>query len=231
LINNGKKWRRFDLEPEKPLRLYGYWRSSASWRVRWALNLKEISFEYVPVNLLKGENSTPDFLRKNPAGAVPVLDLGDGRTITESLAIIEWIEEVFSLKGPSLFPGTAYERARVRQLSELVNSGISPLQIPKVQKRVSSDPLLKNEWAQSWIKEGLIVFDKLSRDIRKTFSVGDQLSTADICLIPQIYNAIRYEIDVEKNFPDLFRIYTTCRKLPSCIKADPENQIDAVNPN
>jgi maleylacetoacetate isomerase len=221
-------WRKFDLDPENAtLRLYSYWRSSASWRVRWALHFKAISFEVIPVNLLRAENLEPAHLRRNPGGALPVLDLGEGRYLTESMAIIEWIEEVYSLKGPSLFPGSAFERAKIRELTEVINSGTAPLQIPKIQKAYSEDPAKRSEWAKKWIHSGLTQFDHLSRDFRRTFSVGDSLSVADLFLIPQVYNAIRYEIQMDREFPQLFEIYKRCRQLESCKKSDPESQVDA----
>ncbi len=222
------KWRRFDLEPDSTLRLFGYWRSSASWRVRWALNLKSIPFEYIPINLLKGENNTPEHLRRNPAGAVPVLDLGQGKFLAESVAIIEWIEEVYQLKGPSFFPGTAFERARTRQLVEIINSGTAPLQIPKVQKKVSDDTQAKSDWARYWIHNGLKIFDKCCTETRGLYSVGNQISAADIFLIPQLYNAIRYEINAEKDYPALFEIYNRCLDTDPCKNSSPEKQIDAV---
>lgn len=220
------KWRAFNKEPSV-LTLYGYWRSSASWRLRWALHLKEIPFQYVPVNLLKGENKSPAHLKRHPLGAVPVLELNQEEVfLHESLAILEWIEEIYQLKGPSFFPGNALERAKIRSLCEVINSSTAPYQTPKVQKRHSPDTVEQKKWAQDFIREGLTFYDYLSRPLRGEFSVYDQLSAADLFLVPQIYNAIRYEIQVQDDFPDLFKIYEKCLKTPACAKSAPESQVD-----
>lgn len=222
-------WSRFGHEPNA-LKLYGYWRSSASWRVRWALAIKGIPYEYIPVDLLKGENNSSTHLKRNPAGAVPVLEIiaksGESDFLSESVAIMEWIDEVYSLKGPSLFPGLPLERAHIRHMVEIVNSMTAPLQIPKVQKKYSDEPEKRNQWAQFWIIEGLNVFAKLQKTYGGRWSFGDELSAADIALIPQIYNAIRYEIDVKAMWPRLWEIYQNARALESCVVADPDHQKD-----
>lgn len=224
------KWRRFAPEAEQ-LKLYSYWRSSASWRVRWALNLKQIPFEYVAVNLLKGEHQSPEHVRLNPLASVPVLEVNQQVSLCESMAILEWIEEVYHLKGPTLFPGTPLERAIVRQLCEIINSDTAPLQTPRVQKRYSADPASQGEWARHFIRRGLQAFEVASRPFRKTYSVYSEISAADLFLIPQIYNALRYEIDVTNEFPDLHKIYTACLNTDACQRSLPENQPDAPPPS
>lgn len=220
------KWRQFAPEAQK-LKLYTYWRSSASWRVRWALEMKEISFESHPVNLLTGENKSAEHLARNSLGLLPVLEVDNGIYLSESMAILEWIEEVYHLRGPSLFPGTPLERARVRQLCEIINSDTAPLQTPRAQKRHHADPASQKSWAQDFIRQGLKAFDESSRALRKTFSVYNDVSAADLFLVPQIYNALRYEIDVAAEYPELYQIYTNSLKTEACKKSLPEAQPDA----
>ncbi len=223
---------RFNHEPQK-IRLYGYWRSSASWRIRWALQIKNIPFEYIPVNLLKDEHKSPEHLKRNPAGSVPVLEVefagGEKAFFAESMAMLEWVEEVYSLRGPSLFPGLPIERAQIRNLCEIVNSMTAPLQTPKAQKKYSDDAQKRIEWNQYWISEGLGAFDKVSERFRGNWSFGNQITAADLFLVPQTYNALRFEVDVKNKWPELFRIYNAARETEFCKKAAPESQIDAAH--
>ena len=209
-------------------KLYGYWRSSASWRVRWAFELKKIPYEYVPVNFLNGERESPAHLARNPLGALPVLEVSPGQFVSESLAIIEWIEETFPKQGPSLLPGTAIDRACIRQLAEIINSETAPLQTPRAQRKHTDNADERAAWAKHWIVEGLRAFDVLSTPHRKDFCFGNQVTLADLCLIPQIYNALRYSIDVKAQFPALWEIYNRSLATEACAKASPERQSDAV---
>jgi maleylacetoacetate isomerase len=227
MSDRGMKWDRFAPEAKR-LRLFGYWRSSASWRVRWALNLKKLTYEYVPVNLLKNENRLPSHLQRHPLGMVPVLEINDEIYLTESVAMIEWLEEVYSLQGPSLFPGTPLERAWVRSLAEVINADTAPLQSPRTQKRHSDEPAARTAWARDFIRDGLSAYEKLSRGTRGKFSVGDQVTAADLHLIPQIYNARRMELDVDAEFPALAAIYGNCLATEACLAASPEKQSDAA---
>ena len=173
------QWNNFHAEPES-LTLYGYWRSSASWRVRWALELKQINYRYQPVNLLTGEHNSPEHLARHPLGVVPVLELGPQKIfLHESVAIIEWIEEVYQLKNPALFPGTPLERAKVRSLCEIINSYTAPFQTPRTQKRHSADAMEQKLWAQEFIRIGLAAFAKISAPLNGQFSVYDQVSAAE----------------------------------------------------
>lgn len=213
-------------QPKAELKLYGYWRSSASWRVRWGLELKKLPFTYVPVNILSGENKKSEHLARNPMGALPVLDTGRGVLLSESLAILEYLEEEY--KGYALYPGSALDRAQVRALCEIVNSGIAPLQTPRAQNRHSSNADEKSAWAQDFIRQGLQVYDRLSSSERGAYSFRDQVTAADLCLVPQVYNARRYGIEMAKDFPKLHEIYERCMQTPECRKAAPESQSDAV---
>ena len=198
--------------------------------MRWALELKGIPFEYVPVNLLKGEHQAPAFRSINPAGSVPVLEIDGNIRLSQSVAILDWIENVFANRGPRLVPENFIERAKILELCEVINSDTAPLQTPRVQKRHSSDPAERSQWAKDFIFEGLSSFAELSKSVRSNgtkYAAGDEITAADLFLIPQIYNALRYEIDVKGRLPELFTIYERCLQTVSCAKTSPEQQIDA----
>lgn len=201
--------------------LYHYWRSSASWRVRWALELKKVPHEKVAINLLKGEEKTPDYLAKNPSGYLPCL-MVNGKPLGESLAIIEWLEENYSVN--PLIPGDSFERATVRRLAETVNSGIQPLVNLDVVRKFSDDKEKQIQWSKYWIERGLGVMEKsLGKMERKNskFCMGDAPTLADICLIPQCYSALRNEVDLSK-FPICKSIYEFALSTPECAASIPE---------
>ncbi len=207
-------------------RLYHYWRSSSSWRVRWALAIKKIDCEWIPVSLLNDESEHPDHLQRNPLGYVPVLEVSQGGSpnqtpwiLTESTAILEFLEESFPQ--PSLLPGDAFNRARIRQLAQIINSDTQPLQNPNVVERVTSDPAKKLEWNQYWIRKGLHAFETLAKSSAGKLSVGDTVTLADLCLIPQCYNALRNEILLSE-FPTIKRIHDYAQDLEECKKSAPE---------
>lgn len=204
--------------------LYHYWRSSSSWRVRWTFTLKNISCEQIPVDLLKGEQKSPEHLRRNPSGAVPLLEIVDDKTkttkrIAESTAIIEWAEENFP--NPRLLPGDSWQRARIRQLSQIINSGIQPVQNLKVQQYYSQEKEKQKEWARHWIKRGLEAYETLVQETAGMFSVGDTVTMADLFLIPQCYNAERYEVSL-KEFPTIAKINANGLATPTCQSAHPD---------
>jgi maleylacetoacetate isomerase len=209
-------------------RLYGYWRSSASWRVRWGFELKQVDYEYAPVNILKKENRERAHLARNPAGALPVLEVEPGHYLAESLAILEWLDETYPKQGLRLYSGTSFERARIRQLCEIINSGTGPLQTPHAQGQHSADAKERQKWAQYWIERGLRIFDQVSASRRGLYSVGDKPTAADLCLIPQIYNAKRFGVDVQTLAPGLAKIFDRALATPECHRAAPEQQVDAV---
>jgi maleylacetoacetate isomerase len=205
--------------------LYGYWRSSASWRVRWAFALKKVDFRYVPINLLKGEHKAPEHLKRNPAGAVPVLELPSGEFIAQSMAQLFWMEEAYG--GISLFLKDKPARYKVLELCELINADTAPLQTPRAQKAHSSDAKEQKKWAQNFIFSGLESFEKSLASCSGIYCVGDSLSAADLFLIPQIYNAKRFEVDLSA-FPKISGIWEECFKTPECKFSAPENQVDAI---
>lgn len=205
--------------------LYHYWRSSASWRVRWALELKKVPHKSTSINLLAGEEKNPTYLKHNPAGYVPCLITADG-PLGESLAILEWLEENYP--APALLPQDSWLRARARQLAETVNAGTQPLQNTDVAKKLSNDAVVQGEWITHWITRGLGVFEALLADTRKIknlgkpkFCLGDSPGIADICLIPQCFAADRFKVSLA-NFPECQKIYQYALSTTECHASHPE---------
>jgi maleylpyruvate isomerase len=212
------------------MRLHGFWRSTATWRVRIALAHKGIPYEYVPVHILRGggEQHRPEFLAMNPMRHVPVLELEEaGRVhhLAESMAILEFLEERF----PSLplLPSDPFLRLRARQLALTVVSGIQPLQNTKVQKWVQGELQADGKaWVQHWVSRGLEALELLTKETAGTFSVGEALSVADVCLVPELHFAVRFGIDLEP-YPTLRAIGRACDVLPAFVAAHADNQADA----
>jgi len=203
------------------LTLYHYWRSSCSWRVRWALAIKGVSWRSETVDLLHNGQHSPDFLAINPSGSVPALTVA-GETFGESLAILEWIEETWRAK--PLLPQDPLSRMRVRQLCNTIVSGIQPLQNLSPQRKHSSDPAAQASWARYWIERGLAVYEKLLHSGRPgSFSFGGHVTLADLCLVPQCYNAERYGVVLD-HYPTIKRIYRACLATPECDASAPHNQ-------
>jgi maleylacetoacetate isomerase len=206
--------------------LYHYWRSSCSWRVRWALAIKGIKFKSVPVDLLKSEQMLPDYRKKNPSGFLPCLVV-NGKSFAESMAIIEWIEEKWA-KNP-LLPSELEARMKVRQLYMTISSGTQPLQNLAPQKFFSDEKQKQQEFARHWIIKGLAVYETILAEVQSgIYSFGDTATMADLCLIPQCYNAIRYEIDLSQ-FPRARKIYEHCLTTDTCKAAHPDNQDGAIS--
>jgi maleylpyruvate isomerase len=213
------------------MKLYGYWRSSASYRVRIALHMKGVSFEYVPVHLVKdgGEQLRDEYRAKNPMAQVPTLEVEEGGVVHElgqSIAIIEWLEERHP--EPRLLPADAFLRARARQLAEIINSGIQPFQNLSCLKIVKSE-LGGDEqaFARRFIEKGLAAFQALAEPVHGRFCVGDAPTVADVFLVPQIHAARRFGVDLGA-FALLVRIEEQCAALPAFQAAHPDRQIDAV---
>ena len=209
--------------------LYDYWRSSSAWRVRIALHFKGIAFERRVVNLIKdgGEQHTDAFRTLNPLGQVPVLvtEEKDGaRTITQSMAIIGYLEETVPV--PPLLPADPWLRARARQLAEIVNAGTQPLQNLTVLDHVEAQGLDREAWARHFIARGLAALEAASQETEAKFLVGDAPSIADLYLVPQLYNARRWKVDLAP-YPTLVRVDATCSGLPAFVAAHPDAQSDA----
>ncbi len=213
------------------LRLYSYWRSSSSWRVRIGLGLKGVPFEIVPVNLLAGEQHEAAHRARNPTGQVPVLQVeedGQVRHLVQSLAILEWLEE--RLPAPPLLPPDLPGRARVRALAEHVNSGIQPLQNAVVLKRVGElVPGGARDWAAEWNRRGLDALEVAVRSGAGRFCHGDAPGLADLYLVPQLHSARRFGVDLAP-YPTLRRIDEACAALAAFQTAHPDRQPDAPPP-
>ena len=217
--------------------LYSFWRSSAAFRVRIALNLKGLDYKVIPVHLVKngGEQIAPEYANKNPNCLVPLYSDGT-RTIHQSLAIIEYLEEINPI--PTLLPQTAIDRAWVRSLAMDIAIEIHPINNLRVlrylTKNLGIDGDAKDVWYQHWVTIGLASLEKqLSADTRVgRFAYGDQPGLIDICLVPQIFNALSAKTNM-KPYPTLMKIFDECMALPAFIDASWEKQIDAegLNPS
>lgn len=215
------------------MKLYGYWRSSSTWRVRIALELKGIVFEYVPVNLVRngGEQHGREFAELSPMAQVPVLEVGENgqrHTITQSVAIIEYLEERFG--EPLLLPGDARERARAREFAEIVNSGIQPFHNSGflAALRAHSPHRDPRALARLYIEKGLRALELLALPIARRFALGDTLTLADVYLVPQLYQARRFDVDLAP-FPTLLRVERACEEIPAFQRAHADRQPDAVH--
>lgn len=214
------------------MKLYGYWRSSATWRVRIGLDLKGLAYEYEPVHLVRdgGGQKSAAHRARNPMAQVPVLEVsheGAPVMLSQSLAILQYLDEVYP--EPSLLPGDAVARARIRQLSEVVNAWIQPLQNLDTLARVEALGGDRSVWARTVIHDGLTALEATVRDTAGDFLVGGSVSLADICLVPQLYNARRFGVSVEP-FPTLVRVEAACNALPAFARAHPDVQPDAHIP-
>jgi len=210
--------------------LYSYFRSSAAYRVRIALNLKNLKYDVVPVHLLRegGQQHTPGFTSKSPAHMVPVLE-DNSEMLTQSLAIIEYLEETHP--NPALLPGNAVERAQIRALALDIACDTHPLANLRVMQYLSSELKLaesvRNEWSKRWVMTGLgIVEKKLAARPGGDYCFGNTPTMADCCLIPQVFNARRLHCDLA-TLTIVGRIFERCMQLPTFQRAAPERQIDA----
>jgi maleylpyruvate isomerase len=210
--------------------LHSYWRSSASHRVRIGLGLKELAFEYVTVNIVKGEQFAPAYRAKNPMAQVPTLEItgDDGRRIalSQSLPILEYLDE----RWPELpiLPRDPYLRAKTRALAEIVNAGIQPMQNLRVTRPIKALGGDDVAWARRFIAEGLTAFAGAADETAGAFCVGDTPTIADCCLVPQLGAARRYGVELDTTFDRLLAIEARCLALPAFAQAMPERQPDAV---
>ena len=200
------------------MRLYEGWRSSASWRVRWALTLKRIPYESVLVDIARGEQHSV-LASINPMRAVPTLELDDGSVLTESVAIIEWLEETHPR--PALLPAEPRERAHVRELVQIINAGVHPLQNTIVRLAISPDEEVQRAWMNRWIERGLSAYEAHVARTPGRFSTGDQLTMADLYLVPQVRNAERHATDLAA-MPRVRAIYAACMEMAEARATDPD---------
>lgn len=207
------------------LALYSYFRSSCSYRVRIALHLKGLDFETRAVHLVRGggEQHSDSYVVLNPMRHVPILE-HQGQTIAESVAILEYLEVVFP--ATPLIPNEPYLAARMRQVVEVINSGIQPLQNLKVLQYVEREyGGNKSNWARHWIENGLESLERLLLQTSDGFCVADRVSLADCFLVPQIYNARRFQVELDQ-FPTISAIDQRCRQLEAFHRAHPSQQPD-----
>ncbi len=213
------------------MKLYGYFRSSAAYRVRIALEWKGLAYEYAPVHLTRngGEQHGPEFRARNPQGLVPALEI-DGAMLLQSQAIVEALEEMHP--DPPLLPADLNGRARVRALAAIVACDVHPLNNLRVLRRLEhtlgADEEARSAWYRHWVAEGLSALEALlaGSEATGTFCHGDRPTMADVFLVPQVFNARRFACDLTP-YPTIVRIDTACRALPAFDRARPEVQPDA----
>lgn len=213
------------------MRLYTYFRSSAAYRVRIALNLKGLAWEAMPVHLVRsgGEHHQPEYRSINPAGLVPALEEG-GRVLTQSLAIIEYLEETHP--APSLLPGDAFDRARIRAIAQAIACDIHPINNLRVlqylKRALGASDEQKDAWYRHWVTLGLETIETMLAEDARTgaFCHGDTPTLADCCLVPQVFNARRFDCDLSR-MPTVLRIVERCEALEAFRLASPEVQADA----
>lgn len=211
------------------MKLYSYWRSSSSWRVRIALNVKELKHEIVPVHLLHdgGQQRSANFTRLNPLKEVPALELEEGgqpAVLTQSMAIIEYLEEAYPM--PALLPQPPMLRAKVRQLAEMINSGTQPLQNLVILQAIEQLGGSKEAWAKQWIARGLTAVEAVAQGTAGRFLVGDSVTLADLFLVPQLYGARRFNVDLAA-YPRLTQVEAALNALPAFAAAHADKQVDA----
>lgn len=211
------------------LALHNYWRSSASHRVRIALHVKHIPFEYVVINILKRDQFADAYRAKNPMSQVPTLEIteddGTVHALTQSLPIIEFLDERFP--ATPLLPKNQYLRARTRALAEVINSGIQPLQNLTVTNAVKNLGADTTVWTKGFIEAGLAAFAEATEQTAGAFCVGDEVTIADCCLVPQLASARRFGADIARH-ARLLQIEERCLALPAFRHAAPDQQPDAV---
>jgi len=219
------------------MKLHNYFRSSASFRVRIALNLKGLSFDYIPVHIARGDHKLPEYSAKSTDRLVPLLEIEDGGGVdrlSQSMAIIEYLDETHPQA--ALLPATPKDRARVRALAQSIACEIHPLNNLRVLKylvrelKVSDDD--KNTWYRHWVREGLLSFERQLEQLAglrqsegqvpSVYCWGTTPTLADCCLVPQIFNAQRFNVDFS-NLPLTMAAFEQCMKLPAFIDAQPTN--------
>lgn len=213
------------------LKLYTYWRSTAAYRVRIALNLKKLRHELIPVHLTRGggEQHDPEYLKLNPQGLVPTLLDGE-RVLRQSMAILEYLDEVYP--EPPLLPATPRDRARVRAIAQLIACDIHPINnlrvLQYVEKELGAGEATRRQWYKFWVEEGFQALERLLAEHPSTgiFCEGDEPGIADICLVPQVYNANRFNIPLDP-YPTIRRLNEACLEIPAFQDAAPDKQPDA----
>lgn len=212
------------------MKLYSYFRSSASYRVRIALALKGLRYEFHGIHLRRGEQNAPDFLAVNPQGLVPALVDDDGAVLTQSLAIMEYLEE--RCPEPHILPTEHADRAWVRALAQIVACDIHPVNnlriLQYLEKELALDERARNDWVLRWIDDGFTAMEKMLAEDPRTgrHCFGNAPTLADICLVPQIFNGQRFGLQMNR-YPTLARIHRACMELAAFAEQAPAKQPDA----
>jgi len=209
------------------LALYSYWRSTSSWRVRIGLHWKDLPFEYRAVNLLEGEQYGEAHRARNPMSHVPVLEVEDGGRLVrlaQSVSILEWLDERFPAR--PLLPRDPEARARVREVAEHVNSSIQPYQNTAVLRWLKEKGAPSPDWLSQFVGGGLARLEAVVRPLAGRFCVGDEVTLADLYVVPQLYAGRRYGVDVNA-FPALLRAEASCRAQDAFERSEPARQPDA----
>lgn len=207
------------------MKLYNYFRSSASFRVRIAFALKGLPYDYVPVHLVKGEHKQEKYAAISATALVPALELDDGQLLSQSMAIIEYLDETHPQ--PPLLPSDPYGRAQVRALAQMIACEIHPLNNLRVLKYLvrefKVEEEAKNTWYRHWVRDGLLAFERqLARLPASTYCYGETPTLADCCLVPQIFNGKRFDVDFS-GMPRTMAAFDACMKLPAFQQAQPSS--------
>lgn len=209
------------------MKLYSYYRSSAAYRVRIALALKGLAYQVIPVDLVQGQQRQHDYLTTNPQGLVPALQLDDGRILTQSLAILEWLEETFP--EPPLYADNPIERARQRSLVQHIACDIHPLNNLRVlhylKGELAQPEAQVSSWYSHWIRRGFTALEQEVSSFAGPFSVTANPGMFEVLLIPQIFNARRFNVAID-DFPQLLELAERCEQLDAFASAHPSRQPD-----
>ena len=209
------------------MKLYSYWRSTTSYRVRAALNLKGVEYETISVDLVAGDQRSDDYVALNPGKGVPTLVLDDGTVLTQSMAILDYIDATWPQ--PALLPSDALARARVLAAAHTVALDIHPVNnlrlIGQLKSRFGATPEQAKDWMCHWMAEGFAAVETMV-DPDSTFAFGDSPDLADLCIVAQVYNARRWGLDLAA-YPNVARIETNALAVPAIAAAHPDQQPDA----
>jgi maleylacetoacetate isomerase len=211
------------------MRLYSYYRSSAAYRVRIALNLKQIEHSIEPVNLLKKEHKSPNYLAKQPQGLVPCLETDKGQLLAQSGAILSYLDSLYP--HAKLLPADPFQAAKIKSVVDMIACDIHPVCNLRILNYLTDILTVDSEQKLAWYRHWIVIgFEALETLLNKTqFCFGEQPTLADVYLIPQVYNALRFEVDMA-SFPKIMNAYQNCNQLDAFIDAKPENQVDAMQP-
>ncbi|MEM8660143.1 MAG: maleylacetoacetate isomerase [Pseudomonadota bacterium] len=210
------------------MKLYSYYRSSAAYRVRIALNLKDLSYQYEAVNLLHSEQKSESYMARNPQGLLPALELDDGEVLAQSVAILEWLEE--SHPQPALLPDTPLERAKVRSLVNNITCDIHPLNNLSIMNYMRTELDASDDdvhrWYCNWVDRGFSAIEQSLVTTMGRYCFGAHPTLADVCLVPQVYNARRFKVPLD-SYPNIRNVVEHCNSTEPFANAAPEAQPDA----